>query len=190
MQSAREQSVAYFKAGEFEKAIAVLEGGEMLLTESDITSILVHFRIQLEHALRTADFQAARRLRIRLDRFSAYGNSGFATGSLIKLAEIPEGYSGKILLLLVSGGLFDRITCLRSNDLYHREILRNTELELQDLGLTDTRAYELGGAYLTSEPDGSMRIWGSSDEFGACDRDLAAKLVRSLFPERMVVAEA
>ena len=51
------------------------------------------------------------------------------------------------------------------------------------------RVHELGGACLTSDPDGSMRIWGGSDEFGACDREPAAALLRSLFPATRIIVE-
>ena len=181
--------VRYFKAGEFERAIHTVDDGEMPLSESELRSILDHFGRELEQALVRADFAAARRWRRRIDAFTAYCNNRFDPKSLIKPAEVPAAYRGKILLIGVSGGLFDGIIGLRSDDLYHRDILRNTELELQDLGLSSSHVVELGGAYLTSHPDGSIRIWGSSDEFGACDRELAAELVRSLFPEARVIVE-
>jgi hypothetical protein len=189
-QSRQEQLVRYFKAGEFERAIRAVEDSEMSLSEADIGSILDHFGRELEQASLRADYQAVRRWRRRIEGFTAYCNSGFDRKTLIKPAEVPAEYSGKILLLSVSGGLFDTIPCVRSNDLHHRDILRNTALELRDLGLSSSHVHELGGAYLTSESDGTMRLWGGSDEFGPCDREIAAKLVQDLFLEKRVVAEA
>ncbi len=182
--------VRYFKAGEFEKAIHAGIDDERPLSESAQRAIVNHFERELEQALQKADFPAVRRWRRRIEAFTTYCNSGCDPLSLIKPAEVPAAYRGKILLVTISGGLLNGAIGLRSDDLYHRDILRNTELELQDLGLSSSRVYELGGAYLTSNPDGSIRIWGSSDEFGACDRELAAELVRSLLPEARVVAEA
>lgn len=182
--------VRYFKAGEFEKAIHAGNDDERPLSESECRAIVNHFERELEQALRKADFPAVRRWRRRLEAFTAFCKSGFDSKSLIKPAELPAAYRGKILLITVFGGLLDGAVGLRSDDLYHRDILRNTELELQDLGLSSSRVYELGGAYWSSNPDGSIRIWGSSDEFGACDRELAAELARSLFPEAKIVAEA
>jgi hypothetical protein len=48
---------------------------------------------------------------------------------------------------------------------------------------------EIGGAYLRFEVDGSIRIWGASHEFGACDLDYAAALVRASKPGCKVVVE-
>ncbi|MCP4625010.1 MAG: hypothetical protein GY850_16010 [bacterium] len=99
---------------------------------------------------------------------------------------LPEGYTGKILLVSVSGpGIQDKII-LRSGDLWHREILRNAEAEIRNLGFHDAHVYELGGAHLRFEPDGTIIIYGNSRQYGACDKEYAAKLVRNEFPGRRV----
>ena len=99
---------------------------------------------------------------------------------------VPEGYSGKILLVSISGnGIEDKII-LRSGDLWHREILRNTEAEIRDFGIRNPRVYELGGAHLRFETDGTIIIHGTSEQYGACDKEHAAKLVRNEFPGRRV----
>jgi hypothetical protein len=99
---------------------------------------------------------------------------------------LPDGYRGKILLVLIIRGETSMVA-LRSGDLWHREILRNTRTEMISIGLTDVRVEEMGGAYLRFEADGSIRIWGGSDEFGACDLDYAAALVRAAKPGCRVV---
>jgi len=76
---------------------------------------------------------------------------------------------------------------LRSGDLWHREILRNTQAEMIRIGLPDVQVEEMGGAFLRFEVDGSIRIWGASHEFGACDLDYAAALVRAARPDCKVV---
>ena len=99
---------------------------------------------------------------------------------------LPEGYAGKILLVSVSGaGIEDKII-LRSGDLWHREILRNTEAEIRNLGFHNAQVYELGGAHLRFEPGGTIVIYGNSQQYGACDKEYAAKLVRNEFPGRRV----
>jgi D-3-phosphoglycerate dehydrogenase len=108
------------------------------------------------------------------------------TGRKIPAVVLPEGYSGKILLVSISGaGLEERII-LRSGDLWHREILRNTAAEIRNLGFDNAQVYELGGAQLHFEPDGTIIIHGTSDQYGACDKDYAAGLVRDSFPGRVV----
>ncbi len=99
---------------------------------------------------------------------------------------LPEGYNGKILLASVSGDGVEKMVILRSGDLWHREILRNTEQEMRNLGYSNARVHELGGAHLRFEPDGSIVIHGTSQQFGACDKVYAAELVRAAFAGRRV----
>jgi hypothetical protein len=104
---------------------------------------------------------------------------------LIPTVVLPEGYCGKILLVSVVVGT-ERLVILRSGDLWHREILRNTEAEILALGLSGARIDELGGAHLRFEADGSILIWGGSDAYGACDHEYAAALLKSVWPERKI----
>ena len=104
----------------------------------------------------------------------------------IPLAILPEGYNGKILLISLSSARIDNTVILRSGDLWHREILRNTENEIQNCGIADAQVHQLGGAWVRFEPDGSIIIYGRSQEFGACDKAYAAELIRNLFPKRQV----
>ena len=99
---------------------------------------------------------------------------------------LPEGYKGKILLVSVSGDGIENTVLLRSGDLWHREILRNTKEEIKNLGLQNVQVHELGGAHVRFESDGTITIFGISQEYGACDKEYAAKLVQAEFPERCV----
>jgi hypothetical protein len=99
---------------------------------------------------------------------------------------LPEGYNGKILLVSIGGaGMEDRIV-LRSGDDWHREILRNTKAEIQGYGIDTARVHELGGACVKFNENGNIVIYGISDEFGACDKTVAAEFLRRLYPERTV----
>jgi len=75
---------------------------------------------------------------------------------------------------------------LRSGDLWHREILRNTETEIRNRGFRNARLQELGGAHLRFEPDGTIIIHGTNQQFGACDKKYAAELLRNKFPGRRI----
>jgi len=107
-------------------------------------------------------------------------------GSRISPVILPEGYKGKILLVSVNGDGIEKTVLLRSGDLWHREILRNTEVEIKNLGFENVRVHELGGAYVRFEPDGTITIYGASQQYGACDKAYAAELVRDMFPGRRV----
>ena len=99
---------------------------------------------------------------------------------------LPEGYTGKILLVSISGAGFEDKIILRSGDLWHREILRNTEAEIRNLGFHEAGVFELGGAHLRFEPDGTIVIHGTSEQYGACDKEYAAGLVTDEFPDRRI----
>lgn len=105
---------------------------------------------------------------------------------LIPEVILPEGYNGKILLMAVSGKGIEKTTLLRSGDLWHREILRNTEAEIKALGYENAQVHELGGAQVRFEPDGTITIYGASDELGACDKEYAAKIIKKKFRNRKI----
>jgi hypothetical protein len=102
---------------------------------------------------------------------------------------LPEGYDGKILLVLIQGDGFKNRIVLRSGDLWHRDILRNTETEIRNLGFHHLRCRELGGAHLRFEPNGSITIYGTSQQYGACDKIYAVKLVKKKYPDYKVQME-
>jgi len=107
-------------------------------------------------------------------------------GSRIIPVILPEGYNGKILLISVSGDGIEKSVLLRSGDIWHREILRNTESEIKKLGFENARVDELGGALVRFEPDGAITVYGASNEFGACDKEFAADIIRKEFGARTV----
>jgi len=114
------------------------------------------------------------------------GMPNIMPGSRISPVILPEGYNGKILLVSVSGDGIENAVLLRSGDMWHREILRNTKVEIKNLGFENALVHQLGGAHVRFESDGTIIIFGASQEFGACDKEYAGELVRDLFPERRV----
>jgi hypothetical protein len=101
-------------------------------------------------------------------------------------AILPDGYEGKILLVLVGGDGIEDTVVLRSGDIWHSEILRATEVEIRKYGIKAARVNEAGGAWARFDSDGTIFIYGNSEEFGACDKIFAAGLLRRLYPERTV----
>ncbi|MGB5745583.1 MAG: hypothetical protein WBM69_01295 [Desulfobacterales bacterium] len=70
--------------------------------------------------------------------------------------------------------------------LTNREILRNTEAEIKSLGFENALVHEIGGALVRFEPDGAIIIYGASQEFGACDKEFAAEIIRKEFRKRTI----
>ncbi|MHC1728137.1 MAG: hypothetical protein AB9866_19390 [Syntrophobacteraceae bacterium] len=187
--AAKREVLDLFRTGEFEKAIEAGERSGAEIQDLDIYSIMIHLLIHLEKALECDDFTVARQNRLRVQRLLALVEGEFDSNALIAPVVLPEDYSGKILLVSISGGIIGDLVCLRSDDLHHRDILNNTELEIRDLGLHKTRVRELGGAGISNEPDGRIRIWGGSDEFGPCDKNIVAALIKLVNPEKRIVIE-
>ena len=187
IESAEGQVLAWFEAGEFEKAINLINSSGVRLDIWDICLVIARFESMAAEALQRNDFVTIRQLRYRKESLLSFCNGGFDADKLIPPVRMSEGYCGKILLVSISGGVIGEMVCLRSDDLHHRDILRNTELEIQDLGLHGSRVRELGGASVRSEPDGSMCIWGGSDDFGACDKEFAAMLIKKMYPGKIII---
>ena len=131
----------------------------------------------------------ARRMARRAAALNGLLVHGPDPAQIVAETELPEGYVGKILMVLLTGGGFDGAVCLRSGDDWHREILHNTRAEIHDLGFAHTQVDPLGGAYARFEPDGSVVIWGTSDEYGCCDKDLAARVIARAYPGKPVRIE-
>lgn len=182
------KAIAHFISGEFEKGVRCALKAKEKLNNVEMNLINSAFERQMDEALSNKDWISARKVRRRMLSLSGYARSGFDPAGLIPRIEIPDAYLGKILLLSFSGGVVGCLVCLRSNDLHHRDILRNAELEVLDLGLRSTRVQELGGAFLRVEAD-LVHIWGESQDFGACDKMIAASLVEIQYPGKRIVMD-
>jgi hypothetical protein len=123
---------------------------------------------------------------LRLNALKRIRTYGFDPENIIEKVVLPEGYTGKILMISISGGVLDKKVCLRSGDLWHREILRNTQLEIHHLGFTISTVHELGGAYVKFEKTGEIQIYGTSDDFGPCDKLYASELIQQTFQDRNI----
>lgn len=103
---------------------------------------------------------------------------------LLELAALELGYNGKFLLLSVYVDGSPDLTFVRGGDEWHREILHSAEQELQDLGFAH-HPRAMGGAWVRIDAD-EIEIWGASEEFGVCDKQLAGSLLSRAFPDRPV----
>ncbi|MCL2669672.1 MAG: hypothetical protein FWE89_03210 [Syntrophaceae bacterium] len=104
---------------------------------------------------------------------------------VLPLVAVPEGYSGKVLLLAVTAGSHSW-TILRSGGRWHRDILRACETEVHGLGLGQFSLAVRGGAHLRFADDGSLLIWGQSEEFGACNYREVMRLLKTHWPDREI----
>jgi len=48
-------------------------------------------------------------------------------------------------------------------------------------------AGKLESAWVRFDPGDTIRVYGSSDEFGGCDKNIAADLLNSVFPNKKIL---
>ncbi len=127
----------------------------------------------------------------RLKRYQRMLNNLYHHGpvleKIIPKTELEKGYRGKILLLSIAGRNTEPVICLRSGDDWHYLILKNTENEFREFGLENLTVTPLGGAIVSFELNGDIILFGSSDEYGVCDKTIAAKLIKEEYPQSKVI---
>jgi hypothetical protein len=154
-----------------------------------IAPLVADYANRSRELLADGEIGEARRLARRAAALKSLLAHGPHPAQMVARVELSEGCGGKILMMALNGGGFADTVCLRSGDDWHREILRNTRAELKDLGFVHTRVDPLGGAYARFEPDGGIVIWGTSDEYGCCDKEEAARMIAPVYPGRPVRIE-
>ena len=172
-----------------EDAIRSLKLAEGEVDSAAVRAMILGYETQSSQMEAAGEIGEARRTARRAAALKAIIEHGPDPSRLVAETELPESYQGKILLVVLSGGALDGAICLRSGDDWHREILHNTQAEIADLGFPHTWVHPLGGAHARFGSDGSVIIWGTSNEFGCCDKDLAARLIARAYPEKTVRIE-
>jgi hypothetical protein len=172
-----------------EAAIRLLKRSGCGIDSAAVKTMIQGYETRARQMQAAGETGEARRMARRAAALNGLLVHGSHSAKLVAETELPEGYVGKILMVVLTGGGFDDTVCLRSGDDWHREILHNTQAEIADLGFPDAQAHPLGGAYAGFASDGSIVIWGTSDEFGCCDKDLAARMIARAYPGRTVTIE-
>lgn len=177
------------KEGKLEPAAKAIKEFQINLAGIDFASLIEYFNKQIKISQFEEKIRESIRFERRLAAIKILREYGFDSKNLIPQLILPKGYNGKIILISISGGLIEPMVCLRSGDLWHREILREVEEEIKDIGLVSTFVYEIGGAHLRFENSGSILIFGTSDEFGTCDKKFASELVNKGYPGYKIIVE-
>lgn len=154
-----------------------------------VAAMISEYEFRARQLKSAGEMGEARRMARRAAALSGLLTHGPDPARMVAETELPEGYRGKILLVALKGGGFDGKVCLRSGDDWHREILRNTQAEMEDLGFIHTRVHPLGGACAGFDTQGSIVIWGTSDEYGSCDKEEAAQMITRAYPGKLVRIE-
>ena len=175
-------------SGRFESAWDIMKENDISRHTLDYHKVFKELEENLESEIDLGNIRIANRLKRRIHALRTFQAYGLVPRQSIATVDLPEGYQGKMLLIQIVGGAAHGMVCLRTGDDWHREILRNTIEEVQDLGFENADVVPLGGAWVQFEPDGTITVYGSSEEFGACDKKLAADLISHAFPGNRVLA--
>jgi hypothetical protein len=181
--------IEHLKAGELEVALKQIAEFQVTLKSSDFDPVLTLLKADLKQHVSKEQIRSASRLNRIITALKSLQQHGPDPACILDPVILPQGYHGKILLVSVSGGIIDSSIILRSGDQWHNEILLETQAEIKDLGLISSDAYPLGGAWARFEKDGSILIWGTSDQFGACDKETAAQLLKVIYPDKKIKVE-
>jgi hypothetical protein len=171
------------------EALGLLKHSRGKVDRAAVAAMIGEYESQASRMHAAGETGDARRMARRAAALSGLLAHGPDPARMVAEVELPQGYRGKILSVLLRGGVFEGTVCLRSGDDLHREILRNTQAEVEDLGFIHTRVYPLGGAFAGFEADGSITLWGASDEFGCCDKEEAARMIGRAYPGKLVRIE-
>jgi hypothetical protein len=179
----------HFKAGELEVALMQIDESKVRLEKSDYDQIISFLIQEFEQYVSNQQVRSAKRLARIIHSVKSFRTHGLDPSNILEPVILPDGYHGKILLLSVTGGILENNVILRSGDLWHSEILREAQEEIKDLGLINSDAYPLGGAWARFENENSIVIWGTSDQYGTCDKEAVAKLIQTVYWDKDLLIE-
>jgi len=173
-------------AGRLESAWEIIKKNDLSLEDLDYQKALRDLDRDLDLATVNGEIRTVNRLNRRIYALKGFRKDGLIPEKWIPLVDFHQGYQGKVLLIRMVGGVANGLICLRSGDDWHREILQNTREEIQDLGFDKSRVTPMGGAWVQFDPGDTIQIYGRSDEFGGCDKNVATELIKGAFPDKKI----
>lgn len=177
----------FLREGKLESAWDLMKQSNLSRDALDVRSIIQALEEKIAHQSRQGCVRIVTRLNRRIHALKIFQQHGFVPQTLMAPVDLPNGYHGKILLVRIVGGQAHGLVCLRGGDDWHREILHNTTEEIQDLGFENSNVVPSGGAWVRIEENGTIIVYGNSDEFGTCDKKLAADLISGAFPGKKII---
>lgn len=174
-------------AGKIESAWDIMKESDVSTEDLDCQKVINDLERNVQSEKNRGDIRSVNRLKRRIQSLETFLVYGLNPQRLIACVDLPDAYHGKVLLVHIVGGNAHGFVCLRSGDDWHREILQNTIEEIQDLGFDNANVVPVGGAWVQFDPDGAIIVYGSSEEFGTCDKEVVADLIGSAFPEKKIL---
>jgi hypothetical protein len=173
--------LAYLRLGRLESAQQLMQQAHVVPKPQDLDAILRNLQGRAATEQAQGNIRQAKRIRRRILALNVFREHGLDQERLIRPVDLPEGYAGKIVLLGLHSASAEGMICLRSGDLWHREILRDAEEEIADLGFDRTSVSPVGGAWVRFNENRVITLYGSSEDYGECDKQRAAQLIAGVY---------
>ena len=173
---------ACLAVGYLESAQQLMQQTQVILNPQEADAILQDLESQAAMQQAQENPRQTKRMQRRILALKVFREHGLDQKRLIQTLDLPEGYAGKILLVHLHRASSEETICLRSGDLWHREILRDTVEEIADLGFDLTTVSPAGGAWVRFDEKQAITLYSSSEEYGKCDKEKAAQLIAGAYP--------
>jgi hypothetical protein len=177
----------FLYSGRHESAWDIMKKNHVSRDELDYHRILKDLEGDVQYKTNRGDIRAVNRLKRRIQSLKTFQAYGLVPQRPIACVDLPDVYHGKVLLVHIVGGMAHGFVCLRADDDWHREILQNTKEEIQDLGFENADVVPVGGAWVQFDPGGAIIVYGSSEEFGTCDKKVMADMIDRAFPGKQTL---
>ena len=184
MSDTRKEVLQLIHQGLMESAWALLNRHNIALDTLPLTGLIEDCLKRAKTLKSDGNVRSSMQYQRRAFALTILRDKGLLSVTIIPPVVLPEGYCGKILLVFIKGDCISERTCLRSGDDWHREILRSFEEEVHDYGFENFQISPQGGAFAEFQPDGTIALSGSSEEFGMCRREDAIQLIQTAYPDR------
>ncbi|MBI2151299.1 hypothetical protein HYU21_01070 [Candidatus Woesearchaeota archaeon] len=175
---------ANLQEGHYQTAQQIAEGFGYNITDGMYVKARAVLEEKVSGAVKDRKLEEAIEARLRLKAFDRYRAEGINIESLPEV-DLPERYSGKIILVEFQGRTF-----LRSGSDMHEGICDAFRKEVKLMGFSRGYVQEKGGAHIGFNKDSGDRvIYDKSEQYGECDKEVARQLVQKTFPDQKIVAK-
>ncbi len=182
----RDAVVSLITGGRFQIAGEAANAMEYTITSDDVNSARSALESSMAETVRKSGVQATLHLARRLKALDEYAADGAMNINQIETVDLPDGYSGKFMLVEFQGITFLTVGN-QGNRRYHSEIKDGFKNNLNSRGF-EGEVKSLGGGHIKVSED-KIRIYGRSEDYGQCDKVLAKELVAKIYPNRDIIAE-
>lgn len=177
----QQKALQFLQDGQLQRACEWIHDQHIELPRRELRHLLKTRRLDMLRCQRSAEDYLARRAGQRLYALGSVIDNAFNMDEVMPAVDLLEGYSGKFMLLRIMVGAGKPRLIIRSGEAWHREIVANTNDELHNAGFDQVALEQLGGDWVQANKP-NLKLWGSSDDYGMCDKHQAGAIMQTAFP--------